>query len=657
MIWLPILIYSLIPSFQGIRFVAAASNCPAPRPYRLKTPPLTTDWTAKVGSSPWPEYPRPLLRRQYWLNLNGPWQFKPANNAQDIQHPPYGGCGLDREILVPFPMESGLSGIMENHKYSWYRRTFVVPKGWQSGRNVLLNFGAVDYEATVFVNGKKVGFHRGGYFKFMLDITAALKPGQKNELLVFVYDPINSEGTLIPLGKQVLKPSHIFYTPSSGIWKTVFLEPVPKEYILDIQTTAHADGSVKISVLTSNKASKSPLKIIIHSPTLSSLHSPLYPPSPGAALQHQHGIANTPISFTVPSPQLWSPQKPNLYHFEVELGQDVVRSYLGFRTIEKKKDSQGVVRPFLNGEFVFQFGTLDQGFWPDGLHTPPTLEAMEYDLKVLKLLGFNMVRKHIKIEPDLFYYACDRLGLLVWQDMPSMNPDLPLPTPEQQAEFVRQMKLMITTHLSFPSIVTWILYNEAWGQLGAAEIQLTPMVKELDPSRPVLSVTGWRDSGAGDFHDNHHYPYPQCGTPFYSLNATRYDAARIGVQGEFGGIGHVPALKNLWNVQSQINTLNQTYEITANIDIWNYRTLGVIGDLRDQTNLFSCSGGVFTQTTDVEAETNGLLTYDRRILRPNVKKWQTLIAQIHAAARRRSHGGKQSSGLITQFTWPVELNV
>ncbi|KAI7940031.1 hypothetical protein MJO28_013683 [Puccinia striiformis f. sp. tritici] len=642
MVSLSIFTYSLIPFLQVIPFlqapwkVAAVSDCPAPAPYQLKTPPLTTDWTAKVGSSPWPEYPRPLLRREKWVNLNGPWEFKPANDSQEIHNPPHGGCGFVSTILVPFPMESGLSGIMENHIYSWYRRTFVVPKDW-SGNNILVNFGAVDYEATVFVNGKSVGFHRGGYFKFTLDLTDALNaPGQENELLVFVYDPTDSKDTLIPIGKQVLKPDHIFYTPSSGIWQTVFLEPVPKEYIVGIETTANADGSAKIKVLTSNPTSTSALKVTLFNPVISTSDSPLYPDSLGTPLQQQPGTANTPIDFSVPSPKTWSPHSPNLYHFRVELGQDVVHSYLGFRTIEKKKDSHGIVRPFLNGEFVFQLGTLDQGFWPDGLHTAPTLEAMEYDLKVLKHLGFNMVRKHIKIEPDLYYYACDRMGLLVWQDMPAMSPHLPWPTPDQQTEFVRQLKLMITTHFSFPSIVTWVLYNEGWGQFKSSEIELTPMVKEMDPTRPVLSVSGWRDSGAGDFHDNHHYPYPQCGTPFYSLPSTPYDPARIAVQGEFGGIGHIPALKNLWNVQSQLDTLNQTYEITANIETWNYRAIRVVEDLRDQVQLFSCSGGVFTQTTDVEAETNGLLTYDRRILRPNLEKWQKVTSEIYAAALSRS---------------------
>ncbi|KAA1079234.1 hypothetical protein PGT21_004721 [Puccinia graminis f. sp. tritici] len=638
---LSILLYGLILSFHVSSNVAAVSDCPEATPYQLKTPPLTTDWTAKVGKSPWPEYPRPLLRRQNWMNLNGPWQFKPAKDSQEIQNPPFGGCGFASEILVPFPMESGLSGIMENSIYSWYRKTFVVPKGW-SGNNVLVNFGAVDYEATVFVNGKTVGFHRGGYFKFTLDLTGALKgPGEENELLVFVYDPTNSKDTLIPVGKQVLKPDHIFYTPSSGIWQTVFLEPVPKEHILDIQTTAHADGSVKIKVSTSNNASNSELKITLYNPIISSADSPLYPNSLSSPLQQHQGTANTLVTFTVPSPQLWSPTNPNLYHFKVELGEDTVQSYLGFRTIEKKKDGNGIVRPFLNGEFVFQLGTLDQGFWPDGLHTAPTFEAMTYDLKVLKRLGFNMVRKHIKIEPDLYYYACDRMGMLVWQDMPAMNPNLPWPTPDQQTEFVRQLKLMITTHSSFPSIVTWVLYNEGWGQLRSSEIELTPMVKDLDPTRPVLSVSGWRDSGAGDFHDNHHYPYPQCGTPFYSLPSTPYDPARIGVQGEFGGIGHIPGRQNLWNVQSQIDTLNQTYEIASSIEIWNYRATRLVEDLRDQAQLFSCSGGVYTQTTDVEGETNGLLTYDRRILRPDLEKWQKITAEIHAAPQKAAPLGNQ----------------
>ncbi|KAA1097678.1 hypothetical protein PGT21_016761 [Puccinia graminis f. sp. tritici] len=363
---------------------------------------------------------------------------------------------------------------------------------------------------------------------------------------------------------------------------------------------------------------------------ISSSDSPLYPCPLGIPLHQHQGTSNSLVAFSLPSPQLWTPTKPNLYHFEVKLGKDTVQSYFGLRTIEKKKDTDGIVRPFLNGEFLFQLGTLDQGFWPDGLYTAPTHEAMTYDLKVLKHLGFNMVRKHIKVEPDLYYYACDRMGLLVWQDMPSMNPHMPAPRPGQQAEFARQLKLLIATHLSFPSIVTWVIYNEGWGQLNTTDFELTRIVKNSDPTRPVLSVAGFNDHGAGDFHDNHHFPYPQCGTPFYSLPSSAYDPSRIAVQGVFGGIGHIPGPQNLWNVQSQLENLNQTYEITSTIEVWNYRATRLVEDLRDQARFFSCSGGVFTQTTDVEAETNGLLTYDRRILRPDIKRWQKLISEIHA---------------------------
>ncbi|EFP86017.2 uncharacterized protein PGTG_11973 [Puccinia graminis f. sp. tritici CRL 75-36-700-3] len=350
--------------------VAAVLDCPTPcKPYELQTPLLTTDWTANIGSSPWPEYPRPLLRRQEWMNLNGPWQFKPAKNSQELLSPTFGGCAFATQILVPFPIESGLSGIMENHIYSWYRRTFVVPEHWL-GRNVLVNFGGWIMKQRCLSIERLLGStEEDTYFRFTLDLTDALnEPGEENKLLVFVYDPTNSKGTLIPIGKQVLKPNHYFYTPTSGIWQTVFLKPVAKEYIQDTVTTAHADGKLKITV---------------YNPMISSLDSPLYPCPLGIPLHQHQGTSNSLVTFSLPSPQLWSPTKPNLYHFEVKLGKDTVQSYFVLQTIEKKKDTEEIVRPFLNGEFVFQLGTLDQGFWPDGLYTAPTHEAMTYDLKVL----------------------------------------------------------------------------------------------------------------------------------------------------------------------------------------------------------------------------------------------------------------------------------
>ncbi|MBW0489174.1 hypothetical protein O181_028889 [Austropuccinia psidii MF-1] len=615
--------------------LAALPNCTRSAPYQLKTPPLTTNWTSQVGSSPWQEYPRPLLRRDKWLNLNGVWQFKAANNSDQLRNPPFGGCDFDREILVPFPMESGLSGIMENHMYSWYRKTFVINQTWTE--NVTINFGAVDYEATVFVNRKQAGFHRGGYFRFTLDVTEVLKkPGQENELLVFVYDPTTSNNTLIPLGKQALQISHIFYTPSSGIWQTVFLEPVPKEHIVGIDINADMNGIVKGRIATS-VSSQTALKIIVFPPTISSPQSPLYPKISGAPILEIRQTANTAFQFKIDSPQLWSPTKPYLYHFRVEMGQDVVESYLGFRTIEKKKDEKGILRPFLNGEFVFQFGPLDQGFWPDGLHTAPTFEAMQYDLVILKQLGFNVLRKHIKIEPDLYYYACDRIGLMVWQDMPSLSPGLPKPTEDQQKEFVRQLNLMVTSHISFPSIIVWVIYNEGWGQPDSGpEVQLAPMVKQMDPSRLVVGASGWTDHGAGDFDDRHRYSSPLCGMPIYNSGWKPYDTSRIGVQGEFGGIGHVPSKENLWNVPDAIKTINETYELTPTLEVWNYRTLRVVEELKEQATLFSCSGGIYTQTTDVEGEVNGFMTYDRRILRADVKRWNQLMTELYAVPKGRN---------------------
>lgn len=593
--------------------------------YTLKAGPLDTEWTKKVGLNPWPEYPRPQLKRRLWKNLNGLWQLKHANSSLDLDSPPFGGKGFHQEILVPFCVESALSGIMENNRtHLWYRKTFVISEDWKE--KVLLNFGAVDYEATIFLNGKNITFHRGGYFKFSIELSKYLKPiGEENELLVFVYDP-NDTGGVRPVGKQAVIPSHIFYTATTGIWQTVFLEPVPDVHVTKLDVSADMHGLVNITVQASDPQVNLPVKVTLHSQQPSPMNGTA---ASLPTLLTATGNANKPFSFKLDSPKLWSPATPNLYYFTVQLGNDTVESYLGFRTIEKKADLKGIVRPFLNGEFVFQIGPLDQGFWPDGIYTPPTYEAMEFDLKLLKELGFNMLRKHVKIEPDLYYHACDQLGLLVWQDMPSLNL-FPDPAIEQSAEFERQVYRMVAALNSFPCIVTWVIFNEGWGQThGSPEIGITEKVRALDPTRLVMSVSGWRDHGAGDFSDNHHYASPQCGTPFYSLDSSSYDSKRIGSQGEFGGVGHIPELKNAWNVQDAINSQNRTYEITNSISIWNYRALRVIGELKEQFQLYSCSAGVYTQTSDVEGEVNGIVTYDRRVVRADIKKWNTLLTSLH----------------------------
>ncbi|KAN0099295.1 glycoside hydrolase family 2 protein [Hyaloscypha variabilis] len=600
--------------------------------YAVQTPPLTTNWTYTVGTNPWPEYPRPQLARSDWQSLNGIWTYQNTTSLNGT--PPFGQV-LPNEVLIPSCLESGLSGIQGEYTiYSWFRTSFTVPSSW-AGRQVLLNFGAVDYEATVYVNGNNIGFNRGGYFRFELDATNYVSFNGTNELLVFVHDPTDSGDYVIPIGKQTLRQSHIFYRPCSGIWQSVWIEAAPANHIIQLDVDANMYGTVNITVYSSGE-SQSPVQILVGSAN-------------GSSATAYNGTSDVPFQFTVPSPKLWSPDSPTLYNLTVILGTDQVTSYTGFRTISKGVVG-GVVRPLLNGEFIFMFGTLDQGFWPDGLYTPPSRDAMVYDLEVLKSLGFNMLRKHIKVETQLFYQACDQMGLLVIQDMPSLRPlqdyflsnctsETILPDPAQQAEFDRQLDILVNQHKSFPSIVTWIIYNEGWGQViaGYPEFGLTDRVMQLDPTRLVDSTSGWYDHGAGDYSDNHHYANPQCGTPFYSIESSPFDPSRIGFQGEFGGIGQNVSIEHLWNVQQAINGINQTYEIDETIDAWNHRCHALLTELKDQTNLFSCSGGVWTQTTDVEGEVNGLLTYDRRVLRPNVTQWKADIQALYDAAASRSN--------------------
>ncbi|KAF7596953.1 hypothetical protein BBP40_011319 [Aspergillus hancockii] len=598
-------------------------------PYAVKEPPLTTPWTHKVGTNPWPEYPRPQLERSEWKNLNGIWQYQDAGSLGALQTPPF-GQPLAHEVMVPSCLESGLSGIQgTNTLYSWLSTTFTVPESFKD-QNVLLNFGAVDYEATVFINGKQAGFHRGGYFHFTVDVSEFVKLGSDNELLVFVHDPTDSGDAVIPIGKQRLIPAHIFYRPCSGIWQSVWIEAAPADYITRLDLDADMHGKVTV---TANSATKrgTPVEVKVY--------------DGDEEVGSGEGTSDESFVFTVDDVDLWWPESPKLYNVTVTMGDDKVHSYVGFRTISKGK-VEGVVRPLLNDEFVFMFGTLDQGYWPDGLYTPPNREAMVYDLEMLKGLGFNMVRKHIKVEPALFYRACDELGLLVIQDMPSLRPlqsrngQTILPDTAQQLEFVRQLELLVNQFKSYPSIVAWVIYNEGWGQITEyyPEFELTKRVKELDPSRLVSPTSGWIDHGAGDFSDNHHYANPQCGTPFYSLQSSPHDSSRIGLQGEFGGIGHNVSIENLWNVKEAINKINETYEIDTTLEAWNYRGHILLTEFEDQIRRFECSGGVWTQTTDVEGEVNGLMTYDRRIKRVDEKQWKGDIQALYdAAAERGGH--------------------
>ena len=355
--------------------------------------PLKTRWAKDVTpANALPEYPRPQLVRKDWLNLNGLWDIKL-------------GDGPEVKVLVPYPIESALSGVMKHADRMTYRRSFDIPKGW-SGRHVLLHFGAVDWETKVSVNGKELGTHRGGYDPFSFDITAALKQEGTQDLTVEVFDPTNDGG--YPRGKQTLSPGGIMYTPSSGIWQTVWLEPVAEAHIESLQLVPDVDGGcLRLTVKGSG--------------TVEAIAS-----DGGKQVATISGYAGSELKLAIPNPKLWAPGSPHLYDLRVSLKSngkdvDVVTSYFGMRKIALGKDDKGITRPLLNGKFVFQVGPLDQGFWPDGIYTAPTDDALRFDVAEMRRLGFNCVRKHIKVEPARWYYWCDKLGLMVWQDMPSVN--------------------------------------------------------------------------------------------------------------------------------------------------------------------------------------------------------------------------------------------
>ncbi|TLS21507.1 uncharacterized protein PpBr36_10236 [Pyricularia pennisetigena] len=605
-----------------------------PVKYEVKKPPLDTDWTYKLGTNPWPEHPRPLLKRADWQTLNGIWTFRKTDSSSSASPPPSGL--LDMETMIPSCVESGLSGLQElDAEYMWFARRFSVPEGWRAGgKRVLLNFEAVDYESRVFVNGKELARHVGGYFRYSVDVTDSLATnGTDNLLTVWVRDPTDRQGSFAPVGKQTVRPSHIFYRACSGIWQTVWLESVPASgSITQLDVAAGSDGKVTVKAHSSVNGTAAEVEVKVTDAS-------------GAEVGSGKGSANTQFQFTVDSPKLWWPESPTLYNLTVKMGEDSVSSYTAFRTVSRGEVG-GIQRPLLNGEFVFQFGTLDQGFWPDGLHTPPNYEAMVSDLKLLKSIGMNMVRKHIKIEPDLFYRACDELGLMVIQDMPSMSADGRQPNDAQQDEFGRQLELMIEEHKSYPSIVTWVIYNEGWAQRRDGppwpEDRLSQRVRALDPTRLIDAVSGWNDHGFGDFSDNHHYASPQCGTPFYSQPAGPHDSARIGFQGEFGGLGMNTTIDHLWNVPDAIRDIPQTYEIHLTGDSYNYRASQLLNELAEQVKRFECSGAVYTQTSDVEGEVNGLVTYDRRVTRIDKEQWKKDIQRMYDEAAKR--GGRPVGG-------------
>jgi beta-galactosidase/beta-glucuronidase len=557
--------------------------------------PLLTKWTAEVRPDKvLPEYPRPQLVRKDWQNLNGLWQFAFGKKGEVA---PF-GKELSGQILVPFPVESALSGVMKAAERLWYRRTFTVPKEWGDQR-VLLHFGAVDWETTVWVNGTQLGVHRGGYDPFTFDITEALKGSADQELIVGVFDP--TDGGTQPRGKQVGRPEGIYYTPTTGIWQTVWLEPVPQASIARLKINPSVDdGKVLIEVETRG-TSAGPLR---------------FKATVKDGAEQVASLTSQDRHFAIPLPgaKRWTPDSPYLYDLRVELldgndkAADAVDSYFGMRKIALGKDEKGDTRVLLNGKPIFQVGPLDQGFWPDGLYTAPTDAALKSDIEMTKKLGFNVTRKHVKVEPARWYFWCDKLGLLVWQDMPSGDHDIPPSKPdlvrthESARQYELELKQMIDGLHNHPCIVMWVVFNEGWGQFDTERI--TKWTKEYDASRLVDCASGWNDRKVGDVMDIHVYPGP--GSPPPEPN-------RAAVLGEFGGLGlgvdgHTWSNKT-WGYRGTASRedLTRKYERLLRT-VWKHKEADAL-----------CAA-IYTQITDVETEANGLLTYDREVIKVDVDR-------------------------------------
>ena len=570
---------------------------------------IKTSWGEQLDpKNVLPEYPRPIMERNDWKNLNGLWKY--AITPKGTPAP----AAYQGDILVPFAVESSLSGVgkMINEKEElWYQRTFDVPSAWR-GKQILLHFGAVDWKAEVWVNDVKVGEHTGGFTPFYFDITSVLNKGN-NDLVVKVWDP--SDRGEQPRGKQIANPHGIWYTPVTGIWQTVWLEPVATQYITNLKTTPDIDNnSVKVEVAANTtSADKVEVKVFDGKNLVAK----------GAAL---NGV---PVELAMPTnAKLWSPDSPFLYNMEVTLYKDgkaidQVKSYTAMRKYSIRKGQNGITRLQLNNKDYFQFGPLDQGWWPDGLYTAPTDEALVYDLKKTKDFGYNMVRKHVKVEPARWYTHCDQLGLIVWQDMPNGGPSPQwqarnyfngtevIRSAASEANYHKEWKEIIDCLYSYPSIAVWVPFNEAWGQFKTPEI--VAWTKEYDPSRLVNPASGGNHYTCGDILDLHHYPGP---------NMFLYDPRRATVLGEYGGIGLVVE-GNTW-VNDKKNwgyvKFNTSDEVTNEYIKYGKHLLELIRK--------GFSAAVYTQTTDVEGEINGLMTYDRKVIKMNEAKVREINQQI-----------------------------
>ncbi len=573
---------------------------------------MLTVWGAQVTpDTAWREYPRPMIQRKEWTNLNGLWDYAVTPMTR-TGHPDK----WDGQILVPFAIESALSGVKKSltpDDALWYRRTLeITPK---AGKRYLLNFEAVDYQSTVWANGKEVGSHRGGNLPFSFDVTETLQSGT-NTLLVRVTDATDTTYQLH--GKQLLKPHGCFYTAVSGIWQTVWLEEVPELHVRNLKITPKIDGTVALAIDIEGPSDKPPSVTVTAS-------------LGGRKIAETSGSPDR-LTLKIPDPKLWSPDSPTLYDLSVTLGEDTVTSYVGLRETTVGKDVDGNLRFHLNGREVFHFGPLDQGWWPDGLLTPPSDAAMRSDLEFLKAAGFNMLRKHIKVEPRRYYHHCDKIGLLVWQDQvsayrKSLNPPWTRLEPgpvdatwpeEAHQQFMSELKCMIDVLHNHPSIVQWVTFNEAWGQHRTMDVGKWAVA--YDPNRQINVASGGNFWPSGHVVDAHNYPHPTF--PFDQGKDGHFDGF-VKVVGEFGGHGF-PVEGHLWNPKAR----NWGYGgLPKDKEEWldRYKTsIDKLVDLRKQ----GIAAGIYTQTTDVEGEINGLITYDRKVRKVPAET----LAAIHRAA-------------------------
>lgn len=576
---------------------------------------ITTPWAEKVNpANPLPEYPRPQLVRKDWTNLNGLWQYSILPKDQEAIPSTTQG-----DILVPFAVESALSGVgktVGKDSILWYKKTISIPAA--KNKKVLMHFGAVDWLCTVFVNGKEVGSHKGGYDPFSFDISGALAKGSKQEIAIRVWDPSNDGPQ--PRGKQVKKPEGIWYTPVTGIWQTVWLETVPQTYIVSTTQTPDIDNKlVKVETAIENLQPGDEILISAW--------------DGDTKIAEQSVAANSNVSLSIPNPKLWYVESPFLYDLKCTVTRkgkmiDEVKSYFAMRKVSMKADNNGIQRMLLNDQFVFQYGPLDQGWWPDGLYTAPTDEALKFDIEKTKEMGFNMIRKHVKVEPARWYNHCDKMGMLVWQDMPSgdlgnrwesrpgiygRGTDKDRTTESENIYRTEWNEIMQDLH-NFPSIIVWVPFNEAWGQFKTKEIVDWTIKK--DPSRLVNTASGGNFEDVGHIIDLHNYPEPLMPDP------KLYGHKRILVLGEFGGLG-LPVENHTW--QEKNNWGYQTFKT-------NDQLLKRYAELMDRFPDFIAKGlsaAVYTQTTDVEVETNGLMTYDRKEIKIPTEKLKQLHKKLY----------------------------